>query len=156
MPWLPPYRPSPTAVHTHYWMQFSGMPHATDLGNNALHHLMSSTKRVPAQKLYRKQKARDCDWSKGKWCKHRVHTAAGHTRSFINCSSDFLSTSTWAIMSLIGFNISNDICSIPTMPIRQGQQLSLHTSRRSVGCVSYTWWLLSVFALSVLSPCPTS
>ena len=43
-----------STVHTQYCMRFSGMHPATDLGNQVLHHLITSTKRVPAYKLYRR------------------------------------------------------------------------------------------------------
>ena len=43
-----------STIHTQYCMRCSGMPPATDLGNQVLHHLTTSTKCVPAYKLYRR------------------------------------------------------------------------------------------------------
>ena len=111
-----------STVHTHSWdAKFAGMPLATDLGNHVFAPADDTNEACSCAKVV--FKARDCDWSEVQRCWHlfasfsinataAVLTAAGHTGSFINCSSVFLSTvsSILVIMSLIGFKISGVIC----------------------------------------------
>ena len=87
------------------------MPPAPDLGNQVLHHLMTSTKGVPAQGLYRKRVTvirRLSDAAGIEFASFGINaiaavvTAACHAGSFIKCSSVLLST-----VSSLGHHVSH-------------------------------------------------
>ena len=153
-----------STVHAHSWMRCSAVPRATDLGNYVLHHLLTSTKRVPAPSLYRRLVTVICRRSDGAriWfascgidATAAVLTTAFHTRYRIQCCSVLLSTVSSTLASCLSSVSSSQVSSvsIPIVPSRQDQRLALQpkTSSHHLVDLSFTHYHLLLRVPQILT-----